>query len=98
MSTIFTISQLSLPGKAVAFHLNKFESPLPKNVLCQVWPSGSGECENVQILQTEGQTDGQTDDIRSEKLTWTFSSGDPKTKCHKILIFIKLCTQSKKTK
>ena len=53
----------------MAFHLNKFESPLPKNVLSQVWPSGSGECENVKILQTGGRTDGQTDDIRSEKLT-----------------------------
>ena len=24
-------------GKDVAFHLNKLESPLPKNALCQVW-------------------------------------------------------------
>ena len=31
--------------KGVALQLNKFESPSPKDVLCQVWlsPSGSGE-------------------------------------------------------
>ena len=33
--------------KGGALHLNKFDSPLPKDALCQVcgwnWPSGSGE-------------------------------------------------------
>ena len=35
-----------------AFHLNKLESPLPKDALCQLWPSGSGEeDENVKSLR-----------------------------------------------
>ena len=37
--------------KDLAFQLNRFESPLPKDALCQVgwnWPSGSGEVD-VQI-------------------------------------------------
>ena len=46
------------------------------------WPSGSGEeDENVKSLQT----DGRTDDRWSEKLTWTFSSGE--LKCFTGVIF-----------
>ena len=49
----------------MALHLNKLESPSPKNALCQVWlklASGSGEeDENVKSLQTDGRTDGRTD-------------------------------------
>ena len=55
-------------GKGVALHLNKLESPSPKDTLCQVWlnwPSGSGEeDENVKSLQTDRETDGQTTDDR----------------------------------
>ena len=45
------------------------------------WPSGSWEeDENGKSLQTGGQTDRRTtDDRRSEKLTWAFSSGELKT-------------------
>ena len=40
------------------------------------WPSGSWEeDENVKSLQTDGRT---TDNRRSEKLTWAFSSGELK--------------------
>ena len=44
------------------------------------WPRGSGEeDENVKSLRTHGQTDRQTtDDRRSEKLTWAFSSSELK--------------------
>ena len=34
---IFAISKLSPLGKGRAFHLNKLESPSPKDALCQVW-------------------------------------------------------------
>jgi hypothetical protein len=47
-------------------HLNKLESPLPKDDLCQVWLKlaqrfwrRSRKCKS---LQTDRQTDGQTDD------------------------------------
>ena len=57
----------------MALHLNKLESPSPKNALCQVWlklASGSGEEENVKSLQTDRLVDRlTTDDRRSEKLT-----------------------------
>ena len=29
----------------IVLHLNKLESPSPKDALCQIWPSGSGEEE-----------------------------------------------------
>jgi hypothetical protein len=46
----------------------------------QNWPSDSGEeVENVKVYrQTDRQTDGTTDNRRSEKLTWAFSSGELK--------------------
>ena len=37
LQCIFPISLLSPLGKRVALHLNKLESTLPKNALCQVW-------------------------------------------------------------
>lgn len=41
-------------------------------------PSGSGgEVENVTILQADRQTDRRMDGCRT-KLTWVFSSGEPK--------------------
>ena len=36
------------------------------------------EDENVKSLQTDEQTDGETDDKRSEKLTCAFSPGELK--------------------
>ena len=61
-------------------------NPIHPRMLCAKfgwnWPSGSGEeVENRKSLQTDRQTDrrtdGQTtDERRSEKLTWAFSSGE----------------------
>lgn len=36
-------------------HLNKLESPLPKDAMCQVWLrlSGFGKDENMKDLQTD---------------------------------------------
>ena len=63
----------------MTLHLNKLESPPPKDALCQVWlnwPTGSEErVENVKSLQTDRQT---TDNRRSEKLTLALSSGELK--------------------
>ena len=69
--------------KGVDFHLNKVKFPSPKDALCQVcwnWPSGTwAEDENVKCLQTNGEQDRRmTDNRRSEKLTWTFSSDELK--------------------
>jgi hypothetical protein len=57
--------------------LNKLGTPSPKDNLCQVWLKlalwfwrRSWKCKS---LQTNGQT---TDSERSEKFTWTFSSGE----------------------
>ena len=73
--------------KGGVLHLNKLESPSPKNALCQVWlklASGSWEeDENVKSLQTDGRT---TDIRRSEKLTWAFSSGEIKTTRKKVSV------------
>ena len=57
------------PEKGVTHHLNKN------------WRSGSGEEDgNLKSLKTDVRTDGQTDDERSKKLNWAFSSGDLKNK------------------
>ena len=60
------------------------ESPTPKDALCQVWLvlaqsfwRRRWKCEKFTDRQTDGRTDRQTTDDRwSEKLTWTFSSGE----------------------
>ena len=58
-------------------------NPLHSRMLCAFglnWPSGSWEeVENRKSLQTDRRTDRQTtEDRRSEKLTWAFSSGELK--------------------
>ena len=71
----------------MVLHLNKLESPSPKDALCQFgwnWPSGFWEEVNRKSLQMDGQTDRETDrqtanNRRAEKLTWAFSSGELKT-------------------
>ena len=89
---IFLISSMYFPyfviispwKRAWALHLNKLESPSPKDALCQVWLKSAHwfwrrrwKCEKFR----DGQTDRQTmDDRWSEKLTWAFSSGELKTK------------------
>ena len=83
---VFSLFRNYLPlEKGGALHLNKLESPSPKNALCQVWLKLAQwfwrrrwKCEKF----TDGQTDRQTTDNRwSEKLTWAFSSGELKTRC-----------------
>ena len=74
-------------------------NPLNPRMLCAKfgwnWPSGSGEeVKNRKSLQTDGQTDRQTDrrtdrqttdERRSEKLTWAFSSGELTRFIHALL-------------
>ena len=81
---LFLLFRNYLPlEKGRAFHLNKPESPSPKDALCQVW---------LKLAQwfwrrrwkyekfTDRQTDGRTTDDRwSEKLTWAFISSELKT-------------------
>ena len=69
--------------KGGALHLNKLESPSPKDALCQVWLNLAQwfwrrrwKCEKFTDRRTDRQT---TDDRWSEKLTWAFSSGELKT-------------------
>ena len=77
---IFLLFRYCLPlEKDVALNLNKLESPPTKVALCPVWWKLTQwfwrkrwKCEKF----TDRQTDGQTDDRRSEKLTWAFSSGE----------------------
>ena len=63
--------------KGLTLQLNKLESHLPNDALCQDWLilaqwflKRTQKCES---LQTDRQRDGQTD-RRSEKLTCAFSS------------------------
>ena len=78
----FTYSLLSPSEKGVALHLCKLESPPSKDALWQVrlklaqwfWRR-SWKCEKLTDRQTDRQT---TDNRRSEKLTWAFSSGELK--------------------
>ena len=59
---LFLLFPNNLPfGKSVALHLNKLESPSPRDTLCQVWlklAQWSGEeDENVKSSLTDGRTD-----------------------------------------
>jgi hypothetical protein len=72
--SVFLFDCYYLPlEKGIALNMNSFESPLPKDDLCQLW---------LQLAQpfwrsrkwkclTERHADGQADNGRSEKLTWT---------------------------
>ena len=80
---VFSLFRYYLPlEKGGALHLNKLESPLPKDALFQVWLKLAQwfwrrrwKCEKF----TDGQTDRQTtDDNWSDKVTWAFSSGELK--------------------
>ena len=65
--------------KGEALHLNKLESPSPKDVLCQVWLKLTQwfwrrrwKCEKFTDRQTDGQTDGRTNrqtDGRTDRQT-----------------------------
>jgi hypothetical protein len=77
----FLLFRYYLPlEKGDPLHLNKLESPPPKDGLCQVWLKlarwfwrRSRKCKS---LQTDRRT---TDNRWSEKLTWAFSSGELKS-------------------
>ena len=84
----FIISPLKRVGPFIWTNLN----PHHTRMLCAKfgwnWPSGSWEeDENVKSLQTEGQTDRRTmtDNRRSEKLSWAFSSGELINNCYQHL-------------
>ena len=69
--------------KGGALHLNKLESPSPKDALCQVWLKLAQwfwrrwKCEKFTDGRTDRRTERQTTDDRwSEKLTGAFSSGE----------------------
>ena len=57
-------------GKGVALHLSKLESPSPRDILCQVWLKLAQLVleKKIKMLkvyrQTDGHTDGQTNDGR----------------------------------
>ena len=71
-----------MAGPFISSNLN----PLQPRMLCAQfgwnWPSGSGEEYNVKSLWQQQRQGGQqrwtTDILWSEKLTWTFSSGELK--------------------
>ena len=84
---VFSLFRNYLPlEKCGALHLNKLQSPSPKDALCQVWLQLAQwfwrrrwKCEKFTDGRTDGQMDRQTTDNRgSEKLTWAFSSGELK--------------------
>ena len=72
----------------MARHLNKLESPSPKDALCQVWLKLAQwfwrrrwKCEKFTDRQTDGQTDGRTDGRTDRQRTTgdqKFSSGELK--------------------
>ena len=85
---VFALFHNYLPSeKGRALHLNKIESPSPKNALCHDWLKLAQwfwrrrwKCEKYTNRQADRQTGRQTTDDRwSEKPTWAFSSGELKT-------------------
>ena len=84
---VFSLFRNYLPfEKRVSFIWRNLNPHIPRMLCAKFgwnWPSDSGkEDENVKSLQTRtyGQTDGRkTDNRRSEKLTWAFSSDELKT-------------------
>ena len=57
----------------MVLHLNKLESPSPKDALCQVW------LKLAQWFWRRRWKSLQTNDRQSEKITWMFSSGKLKS-------------------
>ena len=80
----------------MVLRLCKLESPSLKDDLCQVW------LKLVQWVlekkwKCEKFTDRQTDDMRTEKLIWPFSSGELKRKVFRNIVSVnqakvKVCT------
>jgi hypothetical protein len=70
--SVFLLFRYYLPlEKDVPLHLNKLESPPPKNYLCQVWLKLAKwfwrrSKKNVKVYrQTDGKTDGRPDGRRT---------------------------------
>ena len=70
--------------KGRALHLNKLESPLPKDALCQVWLIFAQlfwrrrwKCNDEQQRRRQWRR-RTTDKFWSEKFTWAFSLGELK--------------------
>ena len=55
LQCIFTTLYLSPPGKGVALHLSKLQSPSLMNAFCQVWLKLAEEDEIVISLWTDGR-------------------------------------------
>ena len=72
--------------KGGALHMNKFESPSPKDALCHVWLKWDQwfwrrrwKCEKFMTTTTTTTLQQQWQDkFWSEKLTWAFGSGELK--------------------
>ena len=80
LQCIFPISLLSPLGKTVALHLNKLESTLPKNALCQVWLKlvhwrRRWKYKMFMTTRTTTMTT-TTDKFWSKELTWALGSGE----------------------
>ena len=79
----FSIFRNYLPlEKGMVLHLNRLESPPPKDVLCQVWLKlvlwfwrRRWNCGMFTDRRTDGRTDTQQ---VSGKATWAFSLGELK--------------------
>ena len=69
---VFLLFLYYLPlEKDKALHLNKLESPLPKDALYQVWMKMA-----LWFWKRKVYTEKGTDVRQSEKLNWAFSSGE----------------------
>ena len=71
---LFSLFPKYLPfGKGVVLHLNKLETPSPRDTLCQVWLKLAQFrwAKNFMTKQRQRQT---TDKFWSERLTWAFGS------------------------
>ena len=78
LNIVIVFSLLSPLGKGRGPSFEQIWIPFHPRILCAKFgwngPSGSGEDKNVKSLRTGKQTD----DRRSEKLTWALSSGELK--------------------
>ena len=87
--TVFLLFYYYLPSKkGRALHLNKPESKSPKDALCQFWlklaqDSGSVVLEKKtntwKVYYNIDNNYDEQDKLWSEKLTWTFGSGEQYT-------------------
>ena len=77
----FIISSISPLKRVWPFIWTNFKSLHPRMLCAKLswnWSASREKDENMKRLQTDGQTDRRTDNRRSKKLTWAFSSGEIK--------------------